>query len=179
MRVAGVLGRCALRQTSTKQDVEPPILRHKAAYQTTQSRIYQALDQHVLRHRAAYIKQESGYPQPCGFAVCLALLDWWPSVAGHSFCCIVRVAGVIGRCALTSTSTKQDVEQPILSKKAAYQTPKSRIYQALEQHVLRRRAAYIKQESSLSNATEQDISSLGPACIKTRSRLFNETKAAI
>ena len=154
------------------QDMEQSVLRHKAAYQTPQSRIYQALDQHVLRRRAAYIKKESGFPHPCGLAVCLALLDWWPSVAGHCFCCIVRVAGVLGRCALTSTSTKQDIEQPILSHKAAYQTPQSRIYQALEQHVLRHRAAYIKKQSSLSNAIEPDILSLGPAYIKTRSRLY-------
>ena len=41
------------------------------------------------------------------------------------------------------------MEQLVLRHKAAYQTPQSRIYQALEQHVLRQGAAYIKQESSL------------------------------
>ena len=39
--------------------MEQRVLRHKAAYQTPQSRIYKDMDQYVLRHGAAYIKKES------------------------------------------------------------------------------------------------------------------------
>ena len=133
---------------------------------------YKGLSTAVTCYYKAYCSNYNGCHHAFGYAVCLAVLDWWPSIAGHSFCCIVRVAGVLGRCAMTSTSTKQDVEPPILRHKAAYQTPQSRIYQALEQHVLRHGAAYIKQESSLSNDIEPDILSLGAACIKTQSRLY-------